>query len=73
MTMPNMSGLELGRNIFFRQPQLPVILCTGYSRTINRDKALAEGFSRYIEKPMILADLTSAIQEVLAGETADTG
>jgi PAS domain S-box-containing protein len=73
MTMPNMSGLELGRKIFSRQPQLPVILCTGYSRTINREQALKEGFCRYIEKPIILSDLASEMQEVLARKTADIG
>ncbi|MEA2114058.1 MAG: PAS domain S-box protein [Thermodesulfobacteriota bacterium] len=66
MTMPNMSGLELGRKIFSRRPRLPVILCTGYSRTINREQALEEGFCRYIEKPVILAELASDMQEVLA-------
>ena len=70
MTMPNMTGLELGRRILAEKPQLPVLLCTGYSRSINREKALAEGFSRYIEKPVILADLVSAIREVLAEKTA---
>ncbi len=68
MTMPNMTGLELGRRIFSSHPHLPVILCTGYSRTINREKALAEGFCRYIEKPVILADLLSAVQSVLTGK-----
>ena len=73
MTMPKMSGLELGRKILSRRPQLPVILCTGYSRTINREQALKEGFCRYIEKPVILADLASDIQEVLAEIKAETG
>lgn len=66
MTMPNMSGLELGHAIFTRWPDLPVILCTGYSRTINREQALQEGFCRFIEKPISLAGLASDIQEVLA-------
>ena len=66
MTMPNMTGLELGRKIFSERPQLPVILCTGYSRTVDHRQALKEGFSRYIQKPVILAELISAIEELLA-------
>ncbi len=73
MTMPNMSGLELGRKIFSRRPHLPVILCTGYSRTINREQALNEGFCRYIEKPIILSDLASEMQEVLAEKKTEAG
>lgn len=65
MTMPEMSGLELGRKIFSTCPGLPVILCTGYSRTVNREKAMAEGFSQYIEKPLILANLSTTIETVL--------
>ncbi len=66
MTMPEMSGLELGRKLLSAYPRLPVMLCTGYSRSINRDKALEQGFVRYIEKPLILADLVCAIEEVLS-------
>jgi signal transduction histidine kinase len=66
MTMPKMNGLELGRQIFNKRPDLPVILCTGYSRSINREKAAREGFACYIEKPLILSDLTAAIQGILA-------
>ncbi len=65
MTMPGLTGLELGRSIFTTHPRLPVILCTGYSRQINREQALAEGFAAYLDKPVILADLAAAIHTTL--------
>ena len=71
MTMPEMSGLELGRKIFSVRSHLPVMLCTGYSHSINRDMAIEQGFARYIEKPLILADLVFAIEEVLAERSPD--
>jgi PAS domain S-box-containing protein len=67
MTMPGLTGLELGRKIFADHPDVPVILCTGYSPQINREQALAEGFAAYLDKPIILAELAAAMQQALAG------
>lgn len=64
-TMPGMTGLELGRECFRLRPQLPVILCTGYSQTIDKEKALQEGFKAYIDKPVILANLLTEIQRLV--------
>jgi CheY-like chemotaxis protein len=64
MTMPGLTGLELGRRIFNERPGLPVILCTGYSRTVNREQALQEGFAAYLDKPIILTDLEATVHAV---------
>ncbi|WP_163339942.1 PAS domain-containing sensor histidine kinase [Desulfopila sp. IMCC35008] len=50
-TMPGLTGAELARLVFNQRPDIPFILCTGYSSSISEEEALAMGISRYIEKP----------------------
>ncbi|MFH1153435.1 MAG: response regulator [Pseudomonadota bacterium] len=65
MTMPGMTGLELSQKILKLTSGQPIILCTGYSETIDRDKALSMGITEYVDKPFIIKDLAKVIQKVL--------
>jgi CheY-like chemotaxis protein len=42
-TMPDLSGADLATLLLKIRPELPVILATGYSTTINSEKAKAIG------------------------------
>jgi len=42
-----------------------VILCTGYSDLINREKAMALGIAEYVQKPFVLKDLLAAVRRVI--------
>lgn len=42
-TMPGMTGAEMAVEMLKLRPELPVILCSGYSSAIDRDKAIAVG------------------------------
>ncbi len=64
-TMPNMSGSALASKILAVRPSLPIILCTGYSSSINEDEALALGISKYVNKPVERKELISIVREVL--------
>ncbi len=37
MTMPKMTGVELARDLMQIKPDIPVILCTGFSATIDEN------------------------------------
>ncbi len=65
MTMPEMNGEQLSIEIQRIQPGLPIILCTGYSELISRDKALAIGISSFLMKPISRNALLKTIREVL--------
>lgn len=67
MTMPNMSGLELACEIFRLKPDMPVILCTGFSETINEAGARAAGIKAFLYKPVTMDALTRAARKVLDG------
>lgn len=65
MTMPEMTGLELAKKILQIRPSQPVILCTGHSELINKEKALALGIRYYYEKPVIIDELAKVIRTML--------
>jgi len=65
MTMPEMTGVELSRALFAIRPDIPVILCTGYSDLINKEKAKALGVKGYIMKPILIRKLSMIVRRVL--------
>ena len=68
-TMPGMTGVDLARRILQIRPQMPIILCTGYSTLIGEDKAKALGIKGFAYKPLSKKDIGELIRKVLAGAT----
>jgi len=64
-TMPNMTGMELAKELFQLRSDIPVILCTGYSEHINEDKAKRSGIRAFVVKPVVLSEIASTIRKVL--------
>ncbi|MEW6595720.1 MAG: ATP-binding protein [Thermodesulfobacteriota bacterium] len=65
MTMPKMTGEALAREMLQVRPELPVILCTGFSEGMSQEKARALGIRRFLMKPVVLAELASAVRAAL--------
>ncbi len=65
MTMPHLTGKDLSREIIKSRPDMPIILCTGYSEFINEEKALQMGIKAMIMKPFTKKDLAAAVREIL--------
>ena len=65
MTMPVLTGKELAREIKFLRPDLPIILCTGFSELINETKARESGIDAFLMKPYAVGDLVRTIHRVL--------
>lgn len=65
MTMPNMTGDKLAVEIIKIRPDVPVILCTGFSPAITEEKAKASGIQAFLEKPFLRHDLAETIRQVL--------
>jgi two-component system, cell cycle sensor histidine kinase and response regulator CckA len=64
-TMPNMTGMELAKELQAIRPGIPVILCTGFSEKISDDKALGLGILEFLFKPIALRDLADAVRRAL--------
>ena len=67
MTMPVMTGVALARKILKIRPEMPIILCTGYSEFINEKKAKQIGIRGFLMKPVFVKDLARVVREVLDG------
>ena len=65
MTMPNMTGDELAAKMMKIRADIPVILCTGYSERISKDKAHEIGIKEFVLKPIIMSDMALTVRKVL--------
>jgi PAS domain S-box-containing protein len=65
LTMPRMTGLELAKKILTIRPQMPIIICTGFSESITSEKAKELGIREVILKPIIPQHLTETIGQIL--------
>ena len=65
MTMPNMTGEKLAREILRIRPGLPIILCTGFSEHVTEEKAKALGIREFLMKPLTLKYLARAVRRNL--------
>ncbi|EPR35174.1 hybrid sensor histidine kinase/response regulator [Desulfococcus multivorans] len=73
MTMPGLTGDRLAVEILKIRPDLPMILCTGFSERIDEDRAAAIGVRKLVMKPFVRAELVRAVQDALAGSKGTDG
>ncbi len=69
-TMPTMSGETLAKALLEIRPDIPIVLCTGFSHTMSEEKARQLGLKRFLMKPVngaVLAKTLKAVFEDLAG------
>jgi signal transduction histidine kinase/ActR/RegA family two-component response regulator len=64
-TMPGLTGEALSRELLRIRPELPIILCTGFSHIITAEKAKALGIQAYLMKPLAIRDLAPIVRHVL--------
>jgi DNA-binding response OmpR family regulator len=65
LCLPDLDGLEIIKEIKQRQPQIRVIVITGYSTVASAIDAFKLGTSDYLEKPFTENEIMTAISEVL--------
>jgi CheY-like chemotaxis protein len=65
MRMPGMNGCEVYDRLKEIQPQVKIILVSGYIEQYVLDEFSKRNFNGYIEKPFKLEELSEKIEEVL--------
>ena len=65
MTMPHMTGADLARKFLTIRPDMPFILCTGFSEMINEEKAREIGIQEYIKKPVHRKEMAIIVRRAL--------
>ncbi len=68
MTMPDMTGDVLARKLIAIRPDIPIIICTGYSERINPDIIKEIGIKEMVMKPVVMKDIAQMIHRVLSRE-----
>ena len=65
VTMPKLTGDKLATEIMRIRPEMPVILCSGYSRIVNEQSAVSLGVRALIIKPIVKKTLATEIRRIL--------
>jgi len=65
MAMPDMPGDKLSAELIKIRPEIPVMICTGYSNSMSEEKAISFGIKAFLLKPIIMKDLARKIREVM--------
>ena len=65
MTMPQMTGNELSAQILKLRKDMPVILCTGFSKTMSEVKAASLGIKGFLFKPITMRNLCLKVRGML--------
>ncbi|OQX22948.1 MAG: hypothetical protein BWK80_28530 [Desulfobacteraceae bacterium IS3] len=65
MTMPNMTGLELSEELMRIRPDIPILLCTGFSERVTEKKIKESGIRELLMKPAPIKEIADAVRRIL--------
>jgi PAS domain S-box-containing protein len=64
-TMPNMTGVQLTQELLRVRPDIPVVLSTGFSESVNTENYKAMGIRAFVMKPIVKREIARVIRELL--------
>lgn len=64
-TMPKLNGVELSREMLKIRPDIPIIICTGFSELLDEGDALSIGIRKFVMKPFSVKSLAETIRSIL--------
>lgn len=67
-TMPDLTGSNLAKKVLRIRPDIPIILCTGFSDLISADQAREMGIREYLMKPVTISDLAYTVRNIFEGK-----
>ena len=67
--MPVMTGAQLTEALLKILPEIPIILCTGFSEAVSEEQAKAIGVREFIHKPFSIVEMSEKIRRVLSEPT----
>ena len=65
MTMPHLDGFELAKQIKEINPEIPIVLATGFSHGLTKEKCLSAGITDMVMKPMTASELSIIIEKAI--------
>ena len=64
-TMPGLTGDRLAQEVLAIRPDIPILLCTGFSEKIDRQKAKHLGIKGFLMKPVVKSDMARMVRQIL--------
>ena len=64
-TLPGLTGKEMAKTMLHIRPDVPVVLCTGYSDTVSKDEAKEIGIREFLLKPISIREMPKIVRRVL--------
>ena len=71
-SMPNLSGIQLGKRMKKIRPDVPIILSTGYSDIFDFKLAQAAGIEGYLSKPYSIQKMSETVRSTLDKNRSNT-
>ncbi|MBI5569032.1 MAG: response regulator [Desulfomonile tiedjei] len=65
MTMPNLTGMELSRELRQLRPDIPILLVTGFSDQVTEERLSEAGVEAFVMKPVIKRQMAETIRVLL--------
>nr|MBF0220614.1 response regulator [Desulfobulbaceae bacterium] len=66
--MPHLNGEQLSREILKINPQIPIIICSGFTSEFSSDDAKALGIKWFVRKPLLKKDFALLIEKALSNQ-----
>jgi PAS domain S-box-containing protein len=66
-TMPEMTGVQLASELLSIRPDIPIVLCTGFSHTASEESTRAAGIKGFAMKPLTKQEIATVVRKVLDG------
>ncbi len=60
-----MTGLALARELIAIKPDIPILICTGFSEKIDRKIAADMGVKGLLMKPVLASELAGLVRKAL--------
>lgn len=64
--MPNMTGVDLAMKLLLIKPDIPIILCTGFSEKFAETEVKHLGIKGFTMKPIYIGEIAELIRKVLS-------
>jgi CheY-like chemotaxis protein len=64
LAMPDITGLEVARQVRAHQPTVPIILVTGWEAGLDQSEVEAAGITEVLLKPFRIEQLTDIIRSL---------
>jgi CheY-like chemotaxis protein len=73
LSMPTMSGIDLAREVLLANPNLPVVMTSGYVRQKDRDAVAEVGVRELLLKPNTVEELGAVLHRLMQNHAATIG